>query len=178
MDKMNKSMDNPIQKKYILGGLVAVLIATGLWWTMGKTDNLTSAQLTDKYLSEQFVNPSNGNAKEELSEWTAAKQAYAKGDFAAVIKNLDALGGPNDEQIFYKSLAYLYQTPPNLDKSSEGFVQLLRKNVAFADESQWFYTLIALKKGEKEAVISMLENVIGKRNAYSEKAAALLKKLK
>jgi hypothetical protein len=178
MDKMNKSMDNPMQKKYILGGVVALLIAVGLWWTMGKTDNLTAAQLTDKYLSEQFANPAKGNAQDELNEWTAAKQAYAKGDFTGVIKNLDALGGPNDEQIFYKSLAYMYQTPPNLDKSSEGFVQLLRKNVAFADESQWFYTLITLKKGEKEAVVSMLENVIGKRNVYSEKAAALLKKLK
>jgi hypothetical protein len=134
--------------------------------------------LADKYMSEQFANPSTRDAKEELAEWSAAKQAYAKKDFAAAIKSLDAIGGPNDEQIFYKSLSFMYLTPPNLDKASEGFVQLLRKNQNFADESQWFYILIALKKGEKEAAISMLENVIGKQNYYSEKAAALLKKLK
>ena len=164
--------------RYVMGAAATVFIAAALWWTMGKGDNLSATQLTDKYMSEQFANPSTRDAKDELSEWSAAKQAYAKRDFAAVIRNLDALGSPNDEQIFYKSLAYMYQTPPNLDKSSAGFVQLMRKHENFADESQWFYILISLKKGEKEAAISMLENVIGKQNFYSEKAAALLKKLK
>ena len=164
--------------RYVMGAAATVFIAAALWWTMGKGDNLSATQLTDKYMSEQFANPSTRDAKDELSEWSAAKQAYAKRDFAAVIKNLDALGSPNDEQIFYKSLAYMYQTPPDLDKSSAGFVQLMRKHENFADESQWFYILISLKKGEKEAAISMLENVIGKQNFYSEKAAALLKKLK
>ena len=164
--------------RYVMGAAATVFIAAALWWTMGKGDNLSATQLTDKYMSEQFANPSTRDVKDELSEWSAAKQAYAKRDFAAVIKNLDALGSPNDEQIFYKSLAYMYQTPPDLDKSSAGFVQLMRKRENFADESQWFYILISLKKGEKEAAISMLENVIGKQNFYSEKAAALLKKLK
>jgi hypothetical protein len=164
--------------RYVMGAAATVFIAAALWWTMGKGDNLSATQLTDKYMSEQFANPSTRDAKDELSEWSAAKQAYAKRDFAAVIKNLDLLDSPNDEQIFYKSLAYMYQTPPDLDKSSAGFVQLMRKHENFADESQWFYILISLKKGEKEAAISMLENVIGKHNFYSEKAAALLKKLK
>jgi hypothetical protein len=164
--------------RYVMGAAATVFIAAALWWTMGKGDNLSATQLTDKYMSEQFANPSTRDAKDELSEWSAAKQAYAKRDFAAVIKNLDGLGSPNDEQIFYKSLAYMYQTPPDLDKSSAGFVQLMRKHENFADESQWFYILISLKKGEKEAAISMLENVIGKQNFFSEKAAALLKKLK
>jgi hypothetical protein len=164
--------------RYVMGAVATVFIAAALWWTMGKGGNLSATQLTDKYMSEQFANPSTRDAKDELSEWSAAKQAYAKRDFAAVIKNLDALGSPNDEQIFYKSLAYMYQTPPDLDKSSAGFVQLMRKHENFADESQWFYILISLQKGEKEAAISMLENVIGKQNFYSEKAAALLKKLK
>jgi hypothetical protein len=164
--------------RYVMGAAATVFIAAALWWTMGKGDNMSATQLTDKYMSEQFANPSTRDAKDELSEWSAAKQAYAKRDFAAVIKNLDALGSPNDEQIFYKSLAYMYQTPPDLDKASAGFVQLMRKHENFADESQWFYILISLKKGEKEAAISMLENVIGKQNFYSEKAAVLLKKLK
>jgi hypothetical protein len=164
--------------RYVMGAAATVFIAAALWWTMGKGDNLSATQLTDKYMSEQFANPSTRDVKDELSEWSAAKQAYAKRDFAAVIKNLDGLGSPNDEQIFYKSLAYMYQTPPDLDKSSAGFVQLMRKHENFADESQWFYILISLKKGEKEAAISMLENVIGKQNFFSEKAAALLKKLK
>ncbi len=164
--------------RYVMGAAATVFIAAALWWTMGKTGDLSATQLTDKYMSEQFANPSTRDAKDELSEWSAAKQAYAKRDFAAVIKNLDLLGSPNDEQVFYKSLAYMYQTPPDLDKSSAGFVQLMRKHENFADESQWFYILISLKKGEKEAAISMLENVIGKQNFYSEKAAVLLKKLK
>jgi hypothetical protein len=164
--------------RYVMGAAATVFIAAALWWTMGKSGDLSAIQLTDKYMSEQFANPSTRDAKDELSEWSAAKQAYAKRDFAGVIKNLDALGSPNDEQIFYKSLAYMYQTPSDLDKSSAGFVQLMRKHENFADESQWFYILISLKKGEKEAAISMLENVIGKQNFYSEKAAVLLKKLK
>jgi tetratricopeptide (TPR) repeat protein len=164
--------------RYIMGLAATVFIAAAMWWTMGKSGDLSSMELTDKYMSEQFANPSTRDAKDELSEWSAAKQAYAKKDFATAIKNLDAIGGPNDEQVFYKSLSFMYQTPPNLDKASEGFVQLLRKNQNFADESQWFYILIALKKGEKDAAISMLENVIGKQNSYSEKAAILLKKLK
>jgi hypothetical protein len=170
-------MKNPIQNFGLIAVVIAFIAAT-LSFTMCKSDDLSATQLTDKYMSEQFANPSTRAVNDELSEWTAAKQAYAKRDFAAVIKNLDALGGPNAEQIFYKSLAYMYQMPPNLDKASEGFVQLLRKNENFADEAQWFYILITLKKGEKEAVMSMLENVIGKQNAYSEKAANLLKKLK
>jgi tetratricopeptide (TPR) repeat protein len=164
--------------RYIMGIAATVFIAAALWWTMGKSGDLSATQLTDNYMSEQFANPSTRDAKDELSEWSAAKQAYAKRDFAAAIKNIDAIGSPNDEQIFYKSLSFMYLTPPDLDKASEGFVQLLRKNQNFADESQWFYILIALKKGEKEAAISMLENVIGKQNSYSEKAATLLKKLK
>jgi hypothetical protein len=164
--------------RYVMGAAATVFIAAAMWWTMGKSGDLSATQLTDKYMSEQFANPSTRDAKDELSEWSAAKQAYAKRDFATAIKSLDAIGGPNDEQIFYKSLSFMYQTPPNLDKASEGFVQLLRKNQNFADESQWFYILIALKKGEKDAAISMLENVIGKQNSYSEKAAELLKKLK
>jgi hypothetical protein len=173
--KMVKKM--PVMR-YIMGVAATLFIAATLWWTMGKSGDLSASQLTDKYMSEQFSNPSTRDAKDELSEWAAAKQAYAKKDFATAAQNIESLGGPNDEQIFYKSLSYMYQTPPNLDKASEGFVLLLRKNVNFADESQWFYILIALKKGEKEAAISMLENVIGKQNIYSEKAAILLKKLK
>jgi hypothetical protein len=164
--------------RYIMGAAATVFIAVGLWWTMGKSSDLSATQLADKYMSEQFANPSTRDAKDELSEWSAAKQAFAKKDFATAIKNIDAIGSPNDEQIFYKSLSFMYLTPPDLDKASEGFVLLLRKNQNFADESQWYYILIALKKGEKEAAISMLENVIGKQNYYSEKAATLLKKLK
>ncbi|MDZ7877189.1 MAG: hypothetical protein U5L45_05940 [Saprospiraceae bacterium] len=164
--------------RYAMGVAATVLIAAALWFTMGERSDLSANQLTDKYMSEQFANPSTRDAKDELSEWTAAKQAYAKRDFSAVIKNLDGLGGPNTEQIFYKSLAYMYQTPPDLDKSAVGFVQLLKKNENFADEAQWFYILISLKKGEKEAAMSMLENVIGKRNIYSEKAKILLEQLK
>jgi hypothetical protein len=164
--------------RYIMGMAATVFIAAAVWWTMSKSGDLSATQLTDKYMSEQFANPSTRDAKDELTEWSAAKQAFAKKDFAAAIKSLDAIGSPNDEQIFYKSLSFMYQTPPDLDKASAGFVELLRKNVNFADESQWFYILISLKKGQKEAAMSMLENVIGKQNYYSEKAAILLKKLK
>ncbi len=165
--------------RYILGAAASVVLATALWWTMGKTTDLSATQLTDKYMSEEFANPSTRDVKDELSEWSAAKQAYAKHDFAAAIKNLDAIGGPNDEQIFYKSLSYMYLTPPDLDKASVGFVELMRKHENYLDESQWYYMLITLKKGEKEAAISMLENIIGKQNEfYSKKAAELLKKLK
>ena len=114
----------------------------------------------------------------EDAAWSTAKQAYAKGDFAAAAKNIESISEPNDEQVFYKSLALMYQNPPDYDKSTLGFVQLMRKRENFADEAQWFYILISLKKGEKDAAISMLENVVGKQNSYAEKAKALLLKLK
>jgi hypothetical protein len=179
-------MENPTKKSaakrpiwlYAIGG-AAILIATVLWWRMGKTDNLSAEQLTDSYLTERFNNLSTQPSKsDENALWVAAKQAYTKDDFVAAAKNIEGIQDPNDEQIFYKALSWMYQTPPNYDKASAGFIELMRRNVIFVNESQWFYLLISLKKGEKEACISMLENVIGKHNAYSEKAAALLKKLK
>jgi hypothetical protein len=165
--------------RYVMGAAASILIVTALWWTMGKSDNLSAAQLNDKYMAEYFGEPSTrmGKADENVA-WSAAKQAYSKRDFATVVKNIESIEAPSDEQIFYKSLALMYQTPPDLDKSSAGFVQIMRKHENFADESQWFYILISLKKGEKEAAISMLENMVGKQNSYSEKAKALLEKLK
>jgi hypothetical protein len=165
--------------RYVIGAAASVFIIAALWWTMGKSDNLSATQLTDKYMAEYFADPSTRMGKaDENAAWSAAKQAYSKRDFATAAKNIEAIEAPNDEQIFYKSLALMYQTPPDLDKSSAGFVQIMRKNENFADESQWFYILISLKKGEKEAAISMLENMIGKQNSYSAKAKALLQKLK
>ena len=165
--------------RYVIGAAASVFIVAALWWTMGKSDNLSATQLTDKYMAEYFADPSTRMGKaDENAAWSAAKQAYSKRDFATAAKNIESIEAPNDEQIFYKSLALMYQTPPDLDKSSAGFVQIMRKHENFADESQWFYILISLKKGEKEAAISMLENMIGKQNSYSEKAAALLQKLK
>jgi hypothetical protein len=156
---------------------VGLIVATIVWGTKGKTANLSAEQLTDKFISETFENPSVHEGKTEPSAWIAAKQAYAKRDFAAVAQGIETIEETTDEQIFYQSLSFLYQKPPNLDKSAEGFVLLMRRNMKYADESRWFYTLIALKKGEKEAAMSMLQNVIGKRNVYSEQAAELLKKL-
>ena len=161
-----------------MGAAATVLIAASLWWTMG-SDNTSATQLTDRYIGEHFANPSTRMDKtSEDAAWSAAKQAYAKGDFAAAAKNIVSIAEPNDEQIFYKSLALMYQNPPDYDKSALGFVQLMRKRENFADEAQWFYILISLKKGEKDAAISMLENVVGKQNSYAEKAKILLLKLK
>jgi hypothetical protein len=179
---MNNSTKNLSPKRpiwlYTIGA-ATVVIAAILWWTMGKTDNLSAEQLTDSYLSERFNNLTNQPSKsDENALWVAAKQAYTKGNFVAAANSIEGIQDPNDEQIFYKALSSMYQTPPNYDKASAGFIELMRRNVIFVNESQWFYVLISLKKGEKEAAISMLENVIGKHNAYSEKAAALLKKLK
>lgn len=163
---------------YVMGAAASVFIVAALWWTMSKSD-LSATQLTDKYMAEYFADPSTRMGKaDENAAWSAAKQAYSKRDFATAAKNIASIEAPSDEQIFYKSLALMYQTPPDLDKSAAGFVQIMRKHENFADEAQWFYILISLKKGEKEAAISMLENMIGKQNSYSEKAAALLKKLK
>ena len=178
LDKIMSNTEKWTVWWYVIGATATVFIAAALWWIISKSGDLSATQLTDKYLTEQFANPATRDAKDELSEWSAAKQAYAKRDYPTVIKSLDALGGPNAEQIFYKSLAYMYQTPADYDKATAGFIQLMRKKENFSDESQWFYILISLKKGENEAAMSMLENVIGKKNAYSEKAAALLKKLK
>jgi hypothetical protein len=165
--------------RYVMGAAASVFIVAALWWMMPKSDNLSATQLVDKYSTEYFADPSTRMGKaDENALWSAAKQAYSKRDFATAAKNIEAIETPNDEQIFYKSLALMYQTPPDLDKSSAGFVQIMQKRENFADEAQWFYILISLKKGEKEAAISMLENMIGKQNSYSEKAAALLKKLK
>ena len=164
--------------RYVIGAAASVFIVAALWWTMGKSDNLSATQLVDKYSAEYFADPSTRMGPAEENAWSAAKQAYAKRDFVNVVKNIESIEAPSDEQIFYKSLALMYQTPPDLDKSSAGFVQIMRKHENFADEAQWFYILISLKKGEKEAAVSMLENMIGKQNSYSEKAAALLKKLK
>ncbi len=164
--------------QYALGAAATVLIAASLWFTMG-SDNTSATQLTDRYISERFANPSTRMGKtDEDALWSAAKQAYAKGDFAAAAKNIESIAEPNDEQVFYKSLALMYQNPPDYDKSTFGFVQLMRKRENFADEAQWFYILISLKKGEKDAAISMLENIVGKQNSYSEKAKTLLLKLK
>lgn len=164
--------------RYAIGTAATVFIAAALWWTMGKSD-LSATQLTDAYMTEYFADPSTRMGKtDENALWSAAKQAYTKRDFAAAAKNIDAIATPNDEQIFYKSLALMYQIPPNYDKSSAGFVQLMQKKENFADEAQWFYILISLKKGEKEAATSMLENMIGKQNSYSKKAKVLLEKLK
>ena len=164
--------------RYAMGAAATVFIAAALWWTMG-SDNTSATQLTDRYVSEHFPNPSTRMGKtSEDAAWSAAKQAYAKGDFATAAKNIESIAEPNDEQVFYKSLALMYQNPPDYDKSALGFVQLMRKRENFADEAQWFYILISLKKGEKDAAISMLENIVGKQNSYSEKAKALLLKLK
>ena len=164
--------------RYAMGAAATVLIAAALWFTMG-SDNTSATQLTDRYIGEHFANPSTRMGKsDENVLWSTAKQAYAKGDFAAAAKNIEAIAEPNDEQVFYKSLALMYQNPPDYDKSTLGFVQLMRKRENFADEAQWFYILISLKKGEKDAAISMLENIVGKQNSYSEKAKALLMKLK
>ena len=54
--------------RYVMGAAATVFIAAALWWTMGKTDNLSAIQLTDKYMSEQFANPSTRDVKDELSE--------------------------------------------------------------------------------------------------------------
>ena len=164
--------------RYVMGIAATVLIAVAFWWTIGKSGE-SATQLNDRYMTEYFANPStrSTNANENAA-WSAAKQAYVKHDFATAAKNIESITTPNDEQIFYKSLSLMYQTPPDYDKSAAGFIQLMRKQANFADESQWFYILITLKKGEKEAAISMLENVVGKQSFYSEKAAALLKKLK
>ena len=164
--------------RYAMGAAATVLIAAALWFTMG-SDNVSATQLTDRYVSEHFPNPSTRMGKtDEDALWSTAKQAYSKGDFAAAAKNIEAIAELNDEQVFYKSLALMYQNPPDYDKSTLGFVQLMRKRENFADEAQWFYILISLKKGEKDAAISMLENIVGKQNSYAEKAKALLLKLK
>lgn len=165
--------------RYAMGAAATVLIAASLWWTMGRSEDVSATQLTDRYIGEHFANPSTRMDKtSEDAAWSTAKQAYAKGDFAAAAKNIESISEPNDEQVFYKSLALMYQNPPDYDKSTLGFVQLMRKRENFADEAQWFYILISLKKGEKDAAISMLENVVGKQNSYAEKAKALLLKLK
>jgi hypothetical protein len=165
----------PIWLYAIVGvGLIAAII---VWGTRGKTGNLSAEQLTDKYLSEVFESPTIHEGKTAPSAWITAKQAYVKRDFATAAQSIETIEETTDEQIFYQSLSFLYQKPPSLDKSTEGFVLLMRRNMKYADESRWFYTLIALKKGEKEAAISMLQNVIGKHNVYSEQAAELLKKL-
>jgi hypothetical protein len=175
----NQGQNSGFKMRYIWVAAAAVFIAVGLWWTMGKSGNLSATQLTDKYIAEQFANPTASTRESAQNPlWQAAMQAYTKHDFAAAAKNIAGIEAPDDEQIFYKSLALMYQNPPDFDNSSAGFVQLMRKNINFKDESQWFYILISLKKGEKEAAISMLENVIGKQNMYAEKAATLLKKLK
>lgn len=164
--------------RYAIGAAATVLIAAALWFTMG-SDNTSATELTDRYISERFANPSTRMGKsDENALWSTAKQAYSKGDFAAAAKNIEGIEEPNDEQVFYKSLALMYQNPPDYDKSTLGFVQLMRKRENFVDEAQWFYILISLKKGEKDAAISMLENMVGKQNSYAEKAKALLMKLK
>lgn len=165
--------------RYAIGAAATVLIAAALWFTMGRPDNESATQLADRYMSEHFADPSTRMGKtDENALWSTAKQAYTKGDFATAAKNIEQIEAPNDEQIFYKSLALMYQNTPDYDKSAAGFVQLMRKRENFADEAQWFYVLISLKKGEKDAAISMLENIVGKQNFYSEKAKALLLKLK
>ena len=164
--------------RYAMGAAATVLIAAALWFTMG-SDNTSAMQLTDRFIAEHFANPSTRlGISDDIALWSTAKQAYAKGDFATAAKNIESISEPNDEQVFYKSLALMYQNPPDYDKSTLGFVQLMRKRENFADEAQWFYILISLKKGEKEAAISMLENVVGKQNSYAEKAKTLLLKLK
>ncbi len=177
MDSENQKLGS--KKRYAIGAAAVVFIAAIVWWTTGKSSDLSATQLTDKYMSEVEGSPSTATGKgDENPLWLTAKQAYAKGDFATAAKNIASIEEPNEGQIFYESLSLMYQKPPDLDKASAGFVLLMRRNINFRDESRWFYTLIALKKGEKEAAVSMLQNVIGQRNAYSEKAATLLKKLK
>lgn len=168
-----------LEKRYATGVIVVVFAAAVLGWTMCKSDNLSATQLTETYMSEVLALPDASTGQgDENPLWLTAKQAYKKGDFAAAAKNIAAIEAPNEAQILYQSLALMYQKPPDLDNAAAGFVLLMRRNINFKDEARWFYTLIALKKGEKEAAVSMLENVIGQRNNYSEKAAILLKKLK
>ena len=114
--------------RYAIGAAATVLIAASLWFTMGRSEDVSATQLTDRYIDEHFANPSTRMGKsDENVLWSTAKQAYAKGDFATAAKNIEPISEPNDEQVFYKSLALMYQNPPDYDKSTLGFVQLMRK---------------------------------------------------
>ena len=163
--------------RYAIGIAASVLIVAGIWWT--NSDNSSSVDtLTDRYLTDYFADPTTRSSTSSDNEaWATAKKAYSQHQFEIVAQNIEALPNPNDEQIFYKSLSYLYQKSPDFDKSSAGFTQLMQKNDNYSHEAQWYYALLLIKQHKTSEAISTLNEVIQKQNFYSKKAQELKNKI-
>lgn len=160
---------------------VLLLLGTA-WWFLWRSNtiDLNAEALAAQYVStEKAPILSNVMADDTITATEqAARDAYIQGDYAAAVRNFEALPPSTAAQFFYLGIALLKQPEANYSGAIDNLLQARKLGNGWQEDAiNWHLALLYLGQKNTSKARKELEHIISVGRDNVAKANLLLKKL-
>jgi tetratricopeptide (TPR) repeat protein len=156
-------------------GVAASLLIAVVFVMVFRKDQSAPPLYLAYYKPYPNVSMPSERGENERSARAEAFQFYERGDYAAATQRFEAIEPKDMAAYFY--LASAYMANEQIDKATTNFEKCLTSENVFTVPARWYLALCYVYKDDKERSQELLKAIVSHNDAYSTKAADLLREI-